>query len=189
MVNQGSIHAVQDSIVSLREIQYDDLPLINRWRNDPEVIAWLGNNFLYIAREVDLAWYENYLQNRDKAKRFAIVDNQEGRVIGTTQLTGIHPINRSAEFSIVIGDRACRGKGAGQAATRELLRHGFEDLNLHRIFLTVLTRNQRAIHVYEKTGFVQEGIMRQCLYKQGLFEDLMLMAILKEDYLRRNIEQ
>lgn len=171
---------------SIREIQHGDLPLINRWRNDPEIVAWLGNNFLYIARDVDEAWYNQYLQNRDKAKRFAIVGDSNHGVIGTAQLTGIHPVNRSAEFSIVIGEKNCREKGAGQAATRELIRHGFDDLNLHRIFLTVLTTNKRAIHVYEKSGFVHEGIMRQSMYKQGKFEDLLLMSILRDEYLKKS---
>ncbi|WP_276482098.1 GNAT family N-acetyltransferase [Paraflavitalea pollutisoli] len=167
----------------LREICQDDLPLINRWRNDPEVIGLLGNNFLYISQDVDTAWFEQYLQNRDKAKRFAIVDNMRNRVIGTTQLTGIHAINQSAEFSIAIGDKDYWNKGVGYMATRMVLDHGFNDLNLHRIWLTVLVRNVRAVRLYDKIGFRNEGIQRHCVYKQGAFEDQLMMAVLKEEYL------
>lgn len=166
----------------LREIDHEDLPLINRWRNDPEIMGLLGNNFLYISHDVDAAWFGQYLQNRDKAKRFAIIDATDGRMIGTTQLTGIHAINQSAEFSIVIGEKEYWNKGAGHTASRMLLDHGFRDLNLQRIYLTVLVRNTRAVHLYEKLGFVREGILRRSIYKQGLFEDQVFMSVLKEEY-------
>ena len=169
----------------LREICHEDLPLINSWRNDPEIIALLGNNFLYISSDVDAAWFEQYLQNRDKAKRFAIVDETCGRMIGTTQLTGIHAINQSAEFSIAIGDKGYWNKGAGQAAARMILDHGFKDLNLQRIWLTVLVRNERAIHLYEKIGFRHEGVLRNSVYKQGLFEDQVMMSVLRQEYLKQ----
>lgn len=169
----------------LREIIHEDLPLINKWRNDPDIIALLGNNFLYISQDVDAAWFQHYLQNRDKAKRFAIVEAISDCMIGTTQLTGIHAINQSAEFSIVIGEKEYWNKGAGQVTSRLVLDHGFRDLNLRRIFLTALVRNTRAIHCYEKIGFVLEGILRQSVYKQGVFEDQVMMSVLREDYINR----
>lgn len=158
--------------------------MINRWRNDPEIIGLLGNNFLYISNDVDAAWFEQYLLNRDKARRFAIVDTASGLMIGTTQLTGIHAINQSAEFSIAIGDKSYWNKGAGYTAACMVLDHGFKDLNLHRIWLTVLVKNQRAIRLYEKIGFKSEGIQRHCVYKLGAFEDQAMMSVLKEEYLQ-----
>ena len=60
--------------IQLRELSKSDLSEINKWRNDHAVTDLLGNNFLYIANEVDEKWYENYLQNREQNKRLAIVD-------------------------------------------------------------------------------------------------------------------
>ena len=169
-------------LAALREIQKEDIPLINKWRNDQEIIALLGNNFLYIAKEVDEAWFENYLQHRDKSRRFAIVEQAGNCMIGTAQLTNIHGINQSAEFSIAIGEKEYWNKGVGKQATRMVMAHGFDDLNLHRIYLTVLARNERAIRLYENAGFVREGIMRESMYKQGVFEDLLIMSILRKEY-------
>ncbi len=165
----------------LRELQLEDLLHINKWRNDHEIIDFLGNNFLYIAKDVDEAWYENYLQNRDKAKRFAIIDLNNNNIIGTTQLTSIHAVNQSAEFSILIGEKNYWNRGAGQSAMHMAIWHGFLDLNLNRIYLTVLSDNHRAIHLYEKAGFVCEGVMRQAVYKKGSFSDLLLMSLLKKN--------
>ena len=66
----------QPIMYSLREISKDDLPFINKWRNDKEVIDLLGNNFLYIAYEVDENWYNDYLENRSRAIRLAIIQTE-----------------------------------------------------------------------------------------------------------------
>lgn len=166
---------------SLREIAKQDLSRINTWRNDKELIDLLGNNFLFIAGEVDDAWYENYLKNRNAAVRLVILDEANSNMIGTVQLTSIHNINRSAEFSIMIGDRDYWSKGAGLFATREMLKHGFLNLNLNRIYLTVLEYNSRAIRLYEKAGFVKEGIQKEAIFKNGTFHALIQMAILKNE--------
>ncbi len=172
----------------IRELQKSDLPSINKWRNDPELLSFLGNNFLYISEDVDNAWFENYLQNREKSKRYAILDADNDHLVGTVQLTNIHSINHSAEFSITIGEKKYWNKGAGQVASKEIIRHGFEDLNLHRIYLTVLSNNQRAIHIYFKLGFVQEGVLRKAMYKNGGYEDLVMMSLLKDEFIKKKLD-
>ncbi|MBY0535094.1 MAG: GNAT family N-acetyltransferase [Chitinophagaceae bacterium] len=170
----------------LREIEKRDIGQINTWRNDRSIIELLGNNFIYIANDLDEAWYENYVANRASAKRFSIICQDSELFIGNVQLTSIHPINKSAEFSIVIGNKDYWSKGAGKFATKEALRHGFHDLNLNRIWLTVLDTNSRAIHLYQSLGFVTEGIQREALYKNGAYCNLMFMSILAKEYFSQN---
>ena len=166
--------------IQLRELSRQDIPMLNIWRNDPSVIEHLGSNFLYIANEIDVKWYENYLNNRQNAVRLAIVDTEaDSAFVGTVQLTCIHPINRSAEFSIMIGNKDYWSKGVGFIAASEIIKHGFNDLNLHRIYLTVLTENTRAIYLYTKLGFQDEGILRGCIFKNGQFKDMLAMAIVR----------
>lgn len=166
----------------ITELSREHLPQLNRWRNDPEVVRWLGGNFLYIAGEVDEAWYEDYMKNRQSQVRLAIIAIDTDSYIGNVQLTHIHSINRSAEFAILIGDTRYRGAGAGSYAMREILRHGFHDLNLNRIWLSVLDDNAAAIRLYEKYGLKHEGRERQAVYKDGAYRDLLRMAILREDF-------
>jgi RimJ/RimL family protein N-acetyltransferase len=70
----------------------------------------------------------------------------------------------------------------GTAAIRQLVEFGFRDLNLNRIALHVFATNTRAIHVYEKIGFSREGLLRQAAYVDGGFLDVVLMALLRADY-------
>lgn len=167
-------------MITLRELEKSDLAQLNSWRNDPELVASLGNNFLFISGAVDDAWFNSYLQNRDKAIRLSILS--DGKYIGNVNLTSIHPINRSAEYSIMIGVAEERGKKVGLEATQQILRHAFEDRGLNRVYLTVLSDNVAAIGLYEKVGFKREGVKRQDIFKNGQFHDVVMMAILASEF-------
>ena len=63
-----------------------------------------------------------------------------------------------------------------------MLIHGFETLNLNRIYLYVFETNLRAIHVYEKLGFATEGRLRQAIYRNGRYSDALLMSMLRSEW-------
>lgn len=168
--------------IGLREITADDLPTLNRWRNDPELIAWLTNQFRYIGPQVDQQWFAHYQQNRDRAVRLAIVAQPNAQFVGTVQVTQVDARNQQAEFSILLGEKRYWSRGIGKLATRGILRHAFRDLNLHRLYLHVLPDNHRAIRLYETVGFRHEGVQRQALFKDGAFRDLLSMSILRDEF-------
>jgi RimJ/RimL family protein N-acetyltransferase len=165
---------------SLRELSRADLPTITRWRNDPALIAQLGAPFRYINRETDEAWFEVYLQNRHTEVRCVIED--AGTAIGLISLTGIHPVHRTAELHILIGEPEARGKGHGRAAMDLMLRHAFYDLDLRRVWLAVVATNARAEEFYRRLGFQIEGLLREAIYKQGHPHGLVLMGLLKHEF-------
>ena len=71
---------------------------------------------------------------------------------------------------------------AGTEATRLMLDYEFGMLNLHRIELDVFTINPRALYVYEKVGFIQEGVKRQNWYYDHQYYDSIVMSMLEDDY-------
>ncbi len=81
-----------------------------------------------------------------------------------------------------MGEVSSRGQGYGTEAVELLLDFGFRDLNLHRIYLHVFSHNAAAIRVYEKSGFVREGLLRQTAYIDGEYRDVILMGIIREEY-------
>jgi GNAT superfamily N-acetyltransferase len=162
--------------VTLRELSRKDLPQLNKWRNNPDLVKYLGSGFNYIDEEIDHKWYDNYLANREKSIRLSI--ELDGKYVGNVNLTNINLVHRNAEYSIMIGSESSRGLGVGFHASSQIIEHGFQHLGLHRIWLTVLESNLRALSLYQKLGFQIEGRMRDSLFKNGDYQDLIVMALI-----------
>ena len=101
-----------------------------------------------------------------------------GLAIGSCQLTNINYVHRSAELQIRIGRSDYQNKGAGSEAVRLLIQHGFDKLELHRIMLHVFSTNLRAIHVYKKNGFQQEGLLREAAFIEGRWLDVFVFGLI-----------
>ncbi len=167
----------------LRELERDDIKRINKWRNDPNLIACLGAPYRFINEDVDSDWYDKYMSTRNNAVRCAIVDSEkEDEVLGLISLMDINYINRCGEIHIMIGNSENRSKGIGTFAVRAMIDHAFNNLNLRRIELGVLETNAAAIRLYEKTGFVREGVKRQSNYKNGSYVSMIMMGLLKKEW-------
>ena len=91
-------------------------------------------------------------------------------------------VHRSAELQIRLGEAAERGQGYGTEVVRLLLDFAFKDLNLHRVYLHVFSTNTAVIRVYEKVGFVREGLLRKAAHINGAYVDVLVMGILREEY-------
>lgn len=167
--------------VYLRALELSDVEYLVKWRNDPEVTSSLGGNtfFVSVYREAD--WIKNAILNDTVNLRLSICLVENDLHIGIVNLTSISWINRSAEFSIMLGDKSQWGKGLGAEATKLMLKHAFEELNLHRVYLTVRNDNASAIKLYKKAGFKQEGIMRESVFKNNKYVTMNLMSILKNE--------
>ena len=67
-------------------------------------------------------------------------------------------------------------------AVGAMLKFGFEDYQLNRIVAKVMKGTIGSVKVLQKLGFVQEGLLRESLYKNGQYHDLMFFSVLQSDY-------
>lgn len=141
-----------------------------------------GGGYHFVGEEVDFAWFDQYLSTRNNSVRCAIIDEEMDKLVGCVYLLNIDRINLSAEFHIMIGNVADRGKGAGTYAINKMIHHAFDDLNLRRLTLEVLENNIDAIRLYTKVGFIQEGIKCEAVYKNGAYYNEIIMGLLRKDY-------
>lgn len=169
--------------VRLRAVCKDDLPNFVRWLNDREV-----TRFLLLATPMALdqeeAWFEKMRQSPLTEHPLAIeIDTLEGwRIIGNIGFHRIDWVARNTEVGIFIGEKQFWSQGYGTEAMRLMLKHGFEDINLNRIFLHVMEPNTRAIRSYEKSGFKHEGVLRQATYREGRYQNLLVMSVLQSEW-------
>lgn len=173
--------------VYLRAFELNDYLISTAWRNDSEVTKNLGGNTFFVSSEREKKWIENAIYNDQKNFRFAICLCETNKYIGNISLLNVNWINRDAEFSIVIGDKNEWNKGYGNEASIEILDYGFKHLNLHRIYLKVLSKNKRAIKLDEKIGFIKEGVLREAIFKNNQYHDLIIMSILRDEYFNNPI--
>jgi len=168
-------------MITLRELSREDIPAINRWRRDPVVADGVGAPNRFIGLDVDLKWYDEYLTRRGSEVRCAVCLADSGQLVGMVSLTRIDYLHRNAEYNAMVGERDSQNRGIGTAATRAMVRHGFLDLNLHRIYVSILRDNISSIRMCEKAGFREEGTIREGAYKNGRYHDLLLMGLLKSE--------
>jgi RimJ/RimL family protein N-acetyltransferase len=144
--------------------------------------AVIYNNTYNPVHEVN---HQNWFRSigRDNTKRIFAVRMNDGSktLIGTCQLVNINAVNRSAELQIKLLPEFW-SKGYGTFATIHLLSYAFIDLNLRRVYLHVFESNERAIRLYQKVGFVKEGLMRMSEYINGAYISLVIMGLLRDEY-------
>lgn len=164
--------------IELAPLAADDSDLLFEWINDRELVVQSAA-FRPVSRAEHDAWFEQ-IRRREDVRIFAI--REHGRLVGTCQLHDIHPVHRSAELQIRIGAADARGRGVGTAATTKLLEIGFRELGLHRVHLHLLETNEAARRLYERVGFRVEGVRRAAVCIEGARVDVVLMAILEEEF-------
>ncbi|NOY97841.1 MAG: GNAT family N-acetyltransferase [Chloroflexi bacterium] len=169
--------------IRLRGVERDDIPRFVAWFNDPEVTEGL-TMYLPMTTWEEEQWFENLSKRPAEERPLAIEARLENgwQHIGSCGFHNIEWTNRAAEVGIAIGDKSVWNQGYGTETMRLLLEHGFETLNLNRIFLRVHESNLNAVRSYEKVGFVHEGRMRQAVYKHGKYEDMFLMSVLRSEW-------
>lgn len=168
---------MRGAIVRLTGFLPADKEPLFEWINDPEIVRF-NSAYRPINWAQHCDWWDS-LNTSETKRSFAIRLLSEERIIGTAQLTEIHPVHRRGEVSIRIGEQADRERGAGSDALRLLVRHALDDLNLHRVFTHVWADNARAIRAHEKAGFRREGKMLQHVFIHGEWKDVIIMAVLR----------
>lgn len=164
--------------VLLRPLGEGDLRRCVKWFSDPQVTRFLGRDPGITLAEEE-RWFREYERKRDE-QIFAI--EVDGQHVGNVGLHRIDTRHRRADLGIVIGEADRWSRGYGTDALRAVLRYAFQGLALHKVSLDVLASNERAIRVYERLGFVREGVRREDVFKEGRFVDVVRMGILSREF-------
>lgn len=168
----------------LRGLEEDDLSeRYFQWLNDFDVTRYLESGRFPNSKAAQRNFFE-HSQQGDKVI-FAIVDKANDCHIGNIGLHDLTTVHRRASLGILIGDKAYWGKGFGTEATWLAVDYGFRRLNLHSIWLGVLTVNVGAIKAYEKVGFTIDGTNREAWWADGRYHDTHTMSILAHEHFAR----
>ncbi len=152
----------------------------------PELVPLIGArevaaNTLRIPHPYEEKHAREFLASvaKEDELRLAIRRRSDGRICGGI---GLHPDMQHlrAELGYWIGVPFW-GNGYATEAGRAVVRHGFEQVKLNRIFAAHFEGNEGSGNVLRKIGMKHEGCARQAILKWGKLMDLEMYAILRED--------
>ncbi len=176
------IITIAGETVALGPQRRDLVTLTERWLNDFAVLAPLGARLRPMTTEAAVRLFEE----SDAVARdvfFTVYERASLRPLGIAGLRDVDNAQRTAEFVVFLGERACWGRGYGTETTRLLLDYGFTALGLHSIMLKVYDFNVRGIRAYTRAGFKEIGRRRQAFRLGQRLHDIVLM-----DCLAANVE-
>lgn len=112
---------------------------------------------------------------------FGIETSEERQLVGSIGLRGIDRTHLQTELGFHVGV-SWWGRGFATAAIHILLPFAFGPLGLNRVYAHHMVRNPASGRVLEKAGFRREGLLRQRVLKWGVFEDVVVLALLRSEW-------
>lgn len=168
--------------VRLRGYKEEDVQLAFEYMNDPDVVQYLNPGIPYpMTLQREQEWFKSQKDLKD-TYNFAIETLENEIYIGGCGINKIDWKNSVAIVGIFIGHKDYRSKGYGTDAMKVLMNFIFNQMNVNKVQLEVYSFNDRAIKSYKKSGFVEEGRIRQRIFRNGKYHDELVMGILKEEY-------
>lgn len=167
--------------VCLKTLEEQDSDYIYKWKNDWELAKLIKAYPLPIVKYEIQEWLKKNLSDKNQIF-LGIYLKDSVSIIGVIRLKYIDWISRNAELGIYIGEDKYRGRGLGKEALKLLLNYAFQEINLHKISLTVLGSNINAIKLYSSCGFTKEGLLKEQFWVNGKYENVFLMGLLRNEY-------
>ena len=178
---------IETARLVLKPHTLENAPRLNEWENDPELI-YLNDDQPEPYSTQPLEETQKYIQRHlevgpnQQAIHYAIHRRQDGLFIGYGMIAFIDRYNRSCRLGITIGNKSQWGQGYAREVLLAVLQYCFHTLSLNRIGAEIYAFNTPSIALFEKLGFKREGVIRQCVYKKGHFEDEYIYGLLREEW-------
>lgn len=172
--------------IILRPLRIEDLEKTHEWRNNLELIKLTQGIRFPKTMEMDREWFEIALC--DKSNRniyFGIDEIETCEFIGVVQLNSIDYISGTATLGFILGENRHRGKGYGTEFSNLILDYSFNTLNLRKILTYNISNNEATLKMQKKIGFLQEGRLKNHIFHDGNYHDVLILSLFKQDYLNR----
>jgi RimJ/RimL family protein N-acetyltransferase len=168
--------------VYLRALEIEDYKLISKWRNDPKVTRYLCGNVFFVSSEREKKSIENKILDDSRNLYLGVCLIEDDNLIGYVQINNIDLRNQKAEWGgTLIGETEFLGKGYGEEASRLLLNFLFDQYPINKCYGYCLSEHPVTAALFEKLGFKKDGVLRQEVFKNGKFKDILLYSILRDE--------
>lgn len=165
--------------IRLRIMERRDIEAVRKLHNDTSVLLNL-TDIRHISEPEQDAWFER-MSLAAGSRRYVVEEVERGAFIGVLRLDRLDLQNRGAWVGLdVVAEQ--RGRGYAKAAFRIMMAYLFDQLGLHRLSLVTLETNLVAINLYRSLGFREEGRLREAIWRNGAFVDLLQFGLLRGEW-------
>ena len=175
----GKVTVIEGQRIRLWALEKFDISRNYQWGNDPELAFLTGMN-PFPKSLVDIErWFETVCVNQ--CLKLFTIKTLSGEYIGNVEISELEWRTGCGEIGIIIGEKEFWHQGYGREAIGLLADFAFREMRLHRLEARVLAHNVRAQRVFERCGFVREGVMRDQFFLQGRHVDVIGFGLLASD--------
>lgn len=164
----------------LRRPEPKDIEALYEYRNDPGIVSLLGGFSQGFTKSDMAEWIEKHRKSAEDL--VWVITDMTDNCVGHCGFYKINYRTGTADIAICIGSASLWGKGLGGRIVQTLLHHAFQQMNLRKIRAEVLSTNPRSARMFEKCGFVREGVSREEAYKEGRYVDMLVFGLLKNEW-------
>jgi Acetyltransferases, including N-acetylases of ribosomal proteins len=172
----------------LKKMTLKDAEDLFEYASDPEVtkyVTWAPHKSIDDSIDFLKSVLRRYENN--EVSEWGIVYKENNKFIGTCGYVLWVPVHSLAEIAFALS-REYWGKGLMTEAVKEVIKYGFEKMNLNRIYAKCFVENIGSQKVLEKVGMKFEGILREQMFIKSKFSDMKIYSILSKEYHEQSFE-
>jgi UDP-4-amino-4,6-dideoxy-N-acetyl-beta-L-altrosamine N-acetyltransferase len=168
-------------MVELRPLRSKDSDRLLRWRNSPEVAAYMYTDH-EISPDEHARWFAGI--EGDPKRAYWIIE-MDGEPVGLANLYDIDPTHGRCAWAYYLAEPQVRGRGVGSFVEYAMIEKVFGEFGLHKLWCEVLASNEAVWKLHEGFGFRQEACLRDHVVKNGRRQDVLGLGLLARDWAER----
>lgn len=174
-----NIETLETKRLTLRKITPETYDFIYQNYSDQECMNFLGLSSLKQLK-TEKEKYTKGLSTFDRTfLYFQLIHKETAKLIGICGFFRYYTTHRRAELGYALFQDEFKNKGYMSEAAIFTVEYGFKTMNLHRIEAMVGSDNQASLKLIKKLGFTWEGLLKQHYFRDGIFEDSEVFALIK----------
>ncbi len=165
------------SKITLAALEKEDIPVVTKWINDEEISYYNGSRFP-AGLDEQSSWFEKI--RNDKTKKKLLVYTKDNEKAGMVTLFNIDHRNQKAEIGVYIASEY-QNKGLAKESLKLLANYAFQELNMHKIYASIMSFNTMSIKLFESAGFKREYTKKEEVFTNGNFVDMEILSLYRRD--------
>ncbi|MBN1950603.1 MAG: GNAT family N-acetyltransferase [Bacteroidales bacterium] len=168
--------------IHLRALEPEDVDLLYRWENDPEI--WrVSNTHAPFSKHVLQKYIESSHHDIYELKQLRLMidimeEEKEPKTVGAIDLFDFEPFHQRAGIGILVYGEENQNRGYATAALKELIQYAFSVLQLHQLYCNISTDNEASIRLFERAGFELAGTKKDWIKRGNTYQDEAFLQLI-----------